>query len=47
VLVPPTEFAEASENVGSSCQTYKSNIVDKELDILDLGCGTGQAGKEE
>jgi hypothetical protein len=45
VLQVPQEFAEAEEgdNVGTSCQTYKS-FVNNSLDVLDLGCGTGLAG---
>lgn len=36
-------FVPAQEPVGSSCQTYTS-FMNGTLDILDLGCGTGQAG---
>ena len=38
-----TAFAPANTTVGSSCSTYTS-FMDQSLDVLDLGCGTGQAG---
>ena len=36
-------FPAASEPVGSSCSSY-SSFMNNSLDILDIGCGTGQAG---
>ena len=38
-----TDFIAANTTVASSCSTYTS-FMDSSLDVLDLGCGTGQAG---
>lgn len=40
---PEQSFPAASEPVGSSCSSY-SSFMNNSLDILDIGCGTGQAG---
>jgi len=37
------DFVPANTTVASSCSTYTS-FMDRSLDVLDLGCGTGQAG---
>ena len=38
-----TPFKEAQGPVGAGCSTY-SSFMNKTLDILDIGCGTGGAG---
>ena len=38
-----TPFKEAQGPVGAGCSTY-SSFMNKTLDILDVGCGTGGAG---
>jgi predicted TPR repeat methyltransferase len=38
-----TDFIAANTTVASSCSTYTS-FMDSSLDVLDLGCGTGQTG---
>ena len=38
-----SEFKEAQGPVGAGCSTY-SSFMNKTLDILDIGCGTGGAG---